>query len=138
MKKIRIPFNIAYRQQIQDDVFSVETRDGLKARIVCWNRKNNIGKPIAALVEYQDKSEYCRFYNEEGVEFPQGIGCCNTYDLFIVLPTFQNDVVSETRKQSFREFIEDAKDYFDEHVCGGCNNTMVQDFLKYMENNNKE
>lgn len=83
---MRIPFDIKYRPQIESGEYKVETRSGLPARIVCWDRKSK-DMEILALVydEHIDED------NEELAEvalngrmFPRGKD--HDYDLFIVTP----------------------------------------------------
>lgn len=83
---MKIPFDIKYRPQIESGEYKVETRSGLPARIVCWDR-NSKDMEILALVydEHIDEN------NEELAEvalngrmFPRGKD--HDYDLFIVTP----------------------------------------------------
>lgn len=77
MKK-RIPFNIKYRPEIESGKYTVETRDGRPARIVCWDLKCDT--PIIAAIQWNQEREDCYCYNTIG-------RCANNVceiDLFIV------------------------------------------------------
>lgn len=41
------------------------TRDGRKARIICWDKKGNY--PIVALIQDNENSEYIEYYTENGI-----------------------------------------------------------------------
>ena len=84
---MRIPFNIKFRPQIESGEYKVETRNGRPARIVCWDRKLEIGftpHPISALVMV-GCNEQCFAYTIDGL-----CNCnrCNSSqdDLFIITP----------------------------------------------------
>ena len=47
-------FNIKFRPQIESGEYKVQTRNGRKARIVCWDRKSK-DLPILALVYFSDE-----------------------------------------------------------------------------------
>lgn len=58
----------------------VQTRDGKKARIICFDKRNE-QCPIVALVEDEDGREYARSYTNSGKWF--GDDCSNKHDLFM-------------------------------------------------------
>lgn len=41
------------------------TRDGRKARIICWDKKGNY--PIVALIQDNENSEHIEYYTENGI-----------------------------------------------------------------------
>jgi len=63
MKKI--PFDIKFRPEIESGKYSVQTRDGRKARIICWDRKDNT-RQIVVLVENYKEQEIMHLFNLEG------------------------------------------------------------------------
>lgn len=82
MENNRIPFNINLRKDIEDGRYSVETRNGQPARIVCWDIKSNpknIARPILA-VYCDDGDEYVMYYFSDGKARPND----SDYDLFLV------------------------------------------------------
>ena len=56
------PFDIELAKQGKP----VCTRDGRKARIICFNTKSYKGKEIIALVTKPDGSEYVRYFTQDG------------------------------------------------------------------------
>lgn len=78
---MKIPFDIAKRPQIESGEYKVETRDGKKVRVLCYDANNIV--PIVALVTFNDGSEVSRDYYSNGTmiygkEYP--------LDLFIITP----------------------------------------------------
>lgn len=82
----KIPFDIKYRPQIESGEYKVETRSGLPARIVCWDRKTK-DMEILALVyneHIEEDNEDIAEVALNGKMFPRGKN--HDYDLFIVTP----------------------------------------------------
>lgn len=77
----KIPFNIKYRPQIESGEYKVETRDGKKVRVLCYDANNIV--PVVALVTFNDGSEGSRDYYSDG---SMNFGRENALDLFIVTP----------------------------------------------------
>lgn len=83
---MKIPFDIKYRPQIESGEYKVETRSGLPARIVCWDR-NSKDMEILALVydeHIDENNEELAEVALDGRMFPRGKD--HDYDLFIVTP----------------------------------------------------
>ena len=59
----KIPFDIKYRDKIESGEYKVETREGLPARIICWDRMG-IAYPIVALVPKNSNEEILTYTNE--------------------------------------------------------------------------
>ena len=81
---MKIPFDIKYRPQIESGEYKVETRNGLPARIICWDRKH--GYPICALV--YEKATGCESYvstYDNGMASANGIQETSD-DLFLITP----------------------------------------------------
>jgi hypothetical protein len=79
---MKIPFDIKYRPQIESGEYKVETRDGKKVRVLCYDA--NSTAPVVALVTFNDGSEGSRDYYSNGT-----INYCgreNPLDLFVVTP----------------------------------------------------
>ena len=76
-------FDIKFRHEIESGKYTVQTREGRKVRIICWDRKSK-DLPIVALVYFSDKDyeeaySYWidgHFYSDEECDL----------DLFIVTP----------------------------------------------------
>ena len=82
----KILFDIKYRPQIESGEYKVETRSGLPARIVCWDR-NAKDMEIIALVydeHIDENNEDIAEVALNGRMFPRGKN--HDYDLFIVTP----------------------------------------------------
>lgn len=82
----KIPFETKYRSQIESGEYKVETRSGLPARIVCWDR-NAKDMEIIALVydeHIDENNEDLAEVALNGRMFPRGKN--HDYDLFIVTP----------------------------------------------------
>lgn len=78
---MRIPFDISKRPQIESGEYKVETRDGKKVRVLCYDANNIV--PVVALVTFNDGSEGSRDYYLDGrMDFDRE----NPLDLFIVTP----------------------------------------------------
>lgn len=83
---MKIPFDIKYRPQIESGEYKVETRSGLPARIVCWDR-NSKDMEILALVydeHIDENNEELAEVALDGRMFPRGKD--HDYDLFIITP----------------------------------------------------
>lgn len=78
---MRIPFDIEHRDKIESGEYKVETRDGKKVRVLCYDANNIV--PVVALVTFNDGSEGSRDYYLDG-----RMDCDreNPLDLFIVTP----------------------------------------------------
>ena len=74
-------FDIKYRPQIESGEYKVETRDGKKVRVLCYDANNIV--PVVALVTFNDGSEGSRDYYSNGT-----MNCDkeNPLDLFVVTP----------------------------------------------------
>lgn len=80
---MKIPFDISKRPQIESGEYKVETRDGKPARILCWDKVDECGQYIVALVQYTPDHENMISVCEDGTyEGTYGHG----YDLFIITP----------------------------------------------------
>lgn len=79
----KIPFDIEFRPQIESGEYKVETRDGKPARILCWDKVDEFGQYIVALVQYTPEHENMISVCEDGIyKGTYGHG----YDLFIITP----------------------------------------------------
>ena len=78
----KIPFDIKYRPQIESGEYKVETRDGRRARIICWDRIDK-HYPIIALAP-NEGGEGSYEYTNDGLYFQDGEQTED--DLFIVTP----------------------------------------------------
>ena len=77
----KIPFDIKYRPQIESGEYKVETRDGKKVRVLCYDANNIV--PVVALVTFCDGNELSRDYYSNGtIDYDRE----NPLDLFIVTP----------------------------------------------------
>lgn len=102
----KIPFNIKYRPQIESGEYKVETRDGKKVRVLCYDA-NNI-TPVVALVTFNDGSEGARDYYFDGsMNFDRE----NVLDLFIVTP---EEEMSDFEAGLFSAF----SDGWQQYLCG--------------------
>ena len=72
------PFNIEEAKKGRP----VCTRDGRKARIICFDRKGFESKPILALIEENGKEDYFYAYGNDGIWASNGQETIN--DLFLV------------------------------------------------------
>ena len=105
MKKI--PFDIAYRPQIESGEYKVVTRDGSPARIICWDRK--VTEPydrctLVALVTWISNNESSHFYYPDGHIWDKSKdGGDSHFDLFIITPEPE---LTEF-EQKFAEIIND-------------------------------
>ena len=82
---MKIPFDIKYRPQIESGEYKVETRDGLPARVVCWDA--NSYTPIVFLAtEYDDLDDTYKEYTYSCNNFGRAFSIGSPRDLFIVTP----------------------------------------------------
>lgn len=83
---ITIPFEVEKAKRIQDgeEPGKVVTRDGIGARIVCWDRQDDIYPIIALLWNKERSNEACRTYTENGYLFEDREEC--KYDLTLQVP----------------------------------------------------
>lgn len=79
---MKIPFDIKYRPQIESGEYKVETRDGMTARIICWDRRGE--RPLVVLIQHPNGYDEGLFYYENGLA--DGAGQESDGDLFIVIP----------------------------------------------------
>lgn len=80
---MKIPFDIKFKPQIESGEYKVETRDGKPARILCWDKVDEFGYYIVALVQYTPEHENMISVCEDGIyKGTYGHG----YDLFIITP----------------------------------------------------
>lgn len=80
---MKIPFDITKRPQIESGEYKVETRNGRPARILCWDKVDEYGQYIVALVQYTPEHENMISVCEDGIyKGTYGHG----YDLFIITP----------------------------------------------------
>ena len=80
---IKIPFDIKYRPQIESGEYKVETRDGRRVRIICWDA---IGpSPIIGLFLTDDGGETTTQNRPDG-RWCDDLSYESDYDLFIVTP----------------------------------------------------
>lgn len=65
--RIRVPFNMKYRPQLESGEYTLSTRDGRSARIVCWDAKN-YGREddIIAMVGTSLGGEAIQRYSQSG------------------------------------------------------------------------
>ena len=81
----KIPFDIKYRPQIESGEYKVETRNGLPARVVCWDA--NSYTPIVCLVtEHDDLDDKDKEYTYSCNNFGRAFSIGAPVDLFIVTP----------------------------------------------------
>lgn len=78
----KIPFDIKYREQIENKEYRVVTRDGRTVRIICWDRKSETGNCIVVLVP-NGTYEYSCFFKNTGRFLDSSI---SEVDLFIITP----------------------------------------------------
>lgn len=75
----KIPFDIKFRSQIESGEYTVESRDGMPVRIVCWDRDSNT--PICALYRKNMREEF-GWVSKDG----HYMNTESTYDLFVITP----------------------------------------------------
>ena len=118
MKKV--PFDIAYRAEIESEKYKVQTRDGDAVRIICWDRHATEpydGCILVALVTLRNKSESAYYYYSDGHLWDKSNGEGDSQlDLFIItdepeLTEFEQSVRDMIVKELTTEF-----DYQDSHV----------------------
>ena len=79
-------FKMEYRSKIENGDYTLETREGRKARIICWDAKNN-GRDddIIAMVSTNLGGESIQRYGQNGKLISnQGSGHNEKWDLFVV------------------------------------------------------
>lgn len=86
IKMIQVPFDIELAKKITsgDIPGKVVTRDGISARIICWNKRDKI-YPIVVLLD-EEKEESLEKYTEKGVWSLDGN--CDHFDLFLEIPEY--------------------------------------------------
>lgn len=108
----KIPFDIKYRPQIESGEYTLETRDGNRARIICWDKNGFKCKEIVALVTRSATGvESCNIYTTDGL-----IPYRENMDLFIVTPEEELNVFEEGLNAFLFDFVhttvdEDPIDY---------------------------
>jgi len=114
---MKIEFDIKYRPQIESGEYSVVTRDGRTARIVCWDELDSM-YPISAAVTRTDGSEVFPTYTNEGkVVANSG----HDLDLFIIIP-IANQI--ELSGDNITEKTVTIPDGFEAHIEG--NNVVIR------------
>lgn len=92
----RLKFDIKFKPQIESGEYKVETRDGKPARILCWDKVDECGQYIVALVQYTPEHENMISVCEDGIyKGTYGHG----YDLFIIT---QEPELSEFEERIFK------------------------------------
>lgn len=76
----RLKFDIKFRPQIESGKYTVQTRDGRPARIICWDRKGS-DQPLVALVTTAIDFEQSFWVRADGI-YEGTMG--HDYDLFIL------------------------------------------------------
>lgn len=112
---MRKQFDIKFRPQIESGEYKVETRDGKKVRVLCYDANN--AAPIVALIKYNDGSEASRDYYLNGtMDYYRE----NPLDLFIVTP-----------EEELTEFEKELENFYNHHlrVCSYDNQGTVEDSL---------
>ena len=106
---MKMPFDIKYRPQIESGEHKVETRDGKKVRVLCYDA-NNI-TPVVALVTFNDGSEGSRDYYLDG-----SMNCDreNPLDLFIVTPEEELTEFEKAIKDMIKPYAAWPDDIFKE------------------------
>ena len=82
---MRIAFDIKYRPQIESGEYKVETREGLPARIICWDRmakRHNADDLNLCVLVPDDEGEAVYYYHRSGRRWVPN----EDFDLFIVTP----------------------------------------------------
>ena len=83
--RTRAPFNMKYRPQLESGEYTLFTRDGRSARIVCWDAKN-YGREddIIAMVETSLGGEAIQRYSQSGKLISNmGSGHNSKWDLMV-------------------------------------------------------
>ena len=103
----KIPFDVKFRPQIESGEYKVETREGLPARIICWDRiakKHNDDDLNLCVLVPDDGGEAVYYYNRYGKRWVPN----DDFDLFIVTPeeelTPLEDRLSTYLKNDFEYF----------------------------------
>lgn len=82
----KAPFKMKYRSKIENGDYTLETREGRKARIICWDAKN-VGRDddIIVMVSSTFGGESIQRYGQNGKLISnQGSGHNEKWDLFVV------------------------------------------------------
>lgn len=82
----KVPFKMKYRSQIENGDYTLETREGRKARIICWDAKNaGRDDDIIVMVSTTLGGESIQRYGQNGKLISnQGSGHNEKWDLFVV------------------------------------------------------
>ena len=82
----KAPFKMKYRSQIENGDYTLETREGRKARIICWDAKNaGRDDDIIVMVSTTLGGESIQRYGQNGKLISnQGSGHNEKWDLFVV------------------------------------------------------
>jgi len=95
---IKIPFDISYRQKIENSEVKVVTRTGEVAKIICWNA-DNPDNPIVALVHNNKGKEKSYMYPASGVKDPP------EQSLYILVP--EEDDPKNPLSEILQDFVDD-------------------------------
>ena len=82
----KAPFKMKYRSKIENGEYTIQTRDGRKARVICWDAKN-VGRDddIIVMVTTTLGGESIQRYGQNGKLISnQGTGHNEKWDLFVV------------------------------------------------------
>lgn len=99
MKKI--PFDINYRQKIENSEVNVVTGTGEEAKIICWDA-DNLDNPIVALVHNERGREKAYMYPLSGIK-----GNSPEQSLYIVIPEEDDPNSAEPLYDLLQEFVDD-------------------------------
>lgn len=101
----RIPFDLKWKPQIESGEYKVETRSGLPARIVCWDRKTKDMEIIALVYDehIEEDNEDIAEVALNGKMFPRGKN--HDYDLFIVTPEEELTEFEKAIKEMMRSYV---------------------------------
>ena len=103
---MKINFNIKYRPQIESGEYRLETNDGKKVRIICW--ESNRDYPIVGLVTNEDGYEVIGSWDEKG-NLPAHI---NNHLMIITpdveLTNFEKKIKEVVSKYSEKEMGDEA------------------------------
>lgn len=98
----RIQFNIKYRSQIESGEYTVKTRSGNPARIICWDRDSST--PICALITRDSGPEDYVWADKEGRNMKSGY----YDDLFIITPDPDSSEFEKACVQLYEEGCADG------------------------------
>lgn len=90
-------FDIKFRPKIESGEYKVQTRDGRKARIICWDRKAN-DHQIVVLVTVSKEEEIMCLFNLDGKILEH---YASDSDLFIITPEPELTEFEKGIKRSF-------------------------------------